>query len=57
MLLCKEVTRLVSESLDRRLALIERVRLQLHFRICESCRYFREQMTFIRQACQRYLNE
>ncbi|MGH8755309.1 MAG: zf-HC2 domain-containing protein [Burkholderiales bacterium] len=54
MLPCKEVTRLVSQSLDRRLGLMERVGLYLHFRLCDGCRRFREQMAFIHHACQRY---
>jgi len=54
MLPCKEVTRLVSQSLDRRLGLMERFGLYLHFCLCEGCRRFREQMAFIHRACQRY---
>ncbi|MGH8751647.1 MAG: zf-HC2 domain-containing protein [Burkholderiales bacterium] len=57
MLPCKEVTKLVSQSLDRRIGLMERIRLQLHFRICEGCRRFRQQMSFIHLACQRYLGD
>ncbi|MBI2313110.1 MAG: zf-HC2 domain-containing protein [Betaproteobacteria bacterium] len=53
MLSCKEVTHLVSESLDRKLSISERFRMQLHFRICAYCRNFRRQMTFLRQACRR----
>ena len=54
MLTCKEVSKLVSQSLDRRLSLVEWAGLRLHFFLCEGCRHFRQQMAFIRRACQRY---
>ena len=54
MLTCKEVSKLVSQSLDRRLGLLEWMSLRMHFVLCEGCRQFREQMKFIRRACQRY---
>ena len=57
MLPCSEVTRLVSQSLDRRLGLMERVGLYLHFRLCDGCRRFREQMAFIRHACRSYVED
>ena len=56
MLTCKEVSNLVSQSLDRRLSLIEWAGLRMHFFLCEGCRHFREQMKFIRRVCQRYLD-
>lgn len=56
MLPCKEVTRLVSQSLDRRLGLMEWIGLRLHFAVCDGCRRFREQMDFIRETCRRYSN-
>lgn len=48
MLTCKEVTRLVSESLDRTLPLSQRLALRIHFMMCRYCRRFREQVIFIR---------
>ena len=50
MLPCKEVSRLVSQGLDRELALSERAALRLHFFICEGCRNFNHQMHFLRRA-------
>ena len=38
MLSCKEVTRLVSQGLDRELSLGERTMLRFHFVICRGCR-------------------
>jgi hypothetical protein len=54
MLTCKEVSMLVSHSLDRRLSLVEWVGLRIHLFLCDGCRHFREQMAIIRRACQRY---
>ena len=53
MLSCKEATRLVSQGLDRRLGLAERVRLRLHLAICDGCTNFREQLAFLREAVTR----
>lgn len=53
MLPCKDVTRLVSQGLDRELGLGDRVALRLHFVICASCRNFKRQMAFLRRAIQR----
>jgi hypothetical protein len=50
MLSCKEVTRLVSQGLDRRLGFAERVRLHLHLAICDGCTNFRKQLGFLREA-------
>lgn len=47
---CKEISELVSQSLDRRLGLLERWRLLTHLRVCEACRNFRSQMEFLRKA-------
>jgi len=49
---CKEVTRLVSEGLDRRLDFGERVALRVHFMMCKGCRNFEDQMQRLRQAIQ-----
>jgi hypothetical protein len=53
MLSCKEVTRLVSQGLDRRLGFFERLRLRVHLRICDGCTNFKKQMDFLRQAVAR----
>jgi hypothetical protein len=50
MLSCKEVSHLVSQGLDRRLGLWERVRLRVHLAICEGCTNFSKQMQFLRKA-------
>ncbi len=47
---CKEVSRLISEGLDRAMPAPERARLSYHFVICEACRTVDEQMQFLRRA-------
>ena len=53
MLSCKEVTRIVSQGLDRNLGLGEQLRLRLHLAICDGCTNFRKQMLFLREAMAR----
>jgi predicted anti-sigma-YlaC factor YlaD len=50
MLSCKEVTRLVSQGLDRRLGFVERLRLRGHLWICDGCTNFSKQMAILRKA-------
>jgi predicted anti-sigma-YlaC factor YlaD len=50
MMPCKDVTRLVSEGLDRELGFGERVALRVHFLMCKGCRTFEDQMARLRQA-------
>ena len=53
MLTCKEVSRLASQGLDRRLGFGERIALRLHLAICEGCTHFSRQMQFLRKAAAR----
>ena len=53
LLSCKEVTRIVSQGLDRRLGFGERVRLRVHLAICDGCTNFRKQVSFLRKAVAR----
>ena len=50
MLSCKEVTRLVSQGLDRELTFGERTSLRVHFVICKGCRNVNRQLAFLRRA-------
>lgn len=50
---CREVTRLVSQGLDRELAARERIALRVHFLICRGCRNMNGQMAFLRRAVQK----
>jgi hypothetical protein len=56
MLSCKEVTRLVSQGLDRKLGFAARVRLRVHLAVCDGCTNFRKQVTFLRKAVQELAN-
>ena len=47
---CKEVSRLISEGLDRTMPAPERARLRYHYVICQTCRTVDEQMKFMRRA-------
>jgi hypothetical protein len=54
MLSCKEVTRLLSQGEDRRLGVVERIKLGLHLRVCIACARYSRQLVFLREAMQRY---
>jgi hypothetical protein len=47
---CKEASRLISQGLDRRLSVPERIRLRLHVGICDACTRFTSQVAFLRRA-------
>lgn len=51
---CKEVHRLVSEGLDRKLSLIERARMQMHLLVCRACQNFNGQMALLRKAMRNF---
>ena len=50
---CKEVTRLQSAALDRKLTLLQRLGLRIHLVLCKWCRRYGKQITFLRSATQR----
>lgn len=50
MLTCKDASRLVSETQDRRLGFRESWGLRLHLWICDNCRRFERQIRMLRQA-------
>ncbi len=54
MLTCKEVSSLVSQSLDRRLSWYERLQVRLHLFVCDACRRFAHQMRFLRVVARRF---
>jgi hypothetical protein len=47
---CREVHRLVSESMDRELSLVERSRMRVHLVMCKACTRFNGQMDLLRRA-------
>lgn len=54
MLNCKEVTHLLSQAQDRKLALGERLPLSLHLAMCQGCRNYGKQLDLLRQATRQY---
>jgi hypothetical protein len=52
MLSCKETSQLVSQSLDRRLTLAERIGVRVHLFICKACGLFTKQIALIRATCE-----
>ena len=47
---CKDVHRLVAESLDHQLPLAERIQVRLHLVACDGCANFKKQMQLLREA-------
>lgn len=55
MLSCKEVSRLLSESLDRKLPLRQRLGVRMHLLMCRFCSRFWKQTLFVRDAAHHYV--
>ena len=53
MLSCKEVSHLVSQSLDRKPPFWQRIQVRLHLLMCRLCSRFRRQTLFLRDAGRR----
>ncbi len=49
---CKEVSRLLSEGLDKTMAPPQRARLRLHLVVCQTCRDVDARLAFLRRAMQ-----
>ena len=47
---CKEVSRLVSEGLDRNLPAKDKLRVYAHLAICLGCRSINQRFAFLRRA-------
>ena len=48
---CKEVSRLVSESMDHNLPVYQRMLIWIHLLVCRYCARFRRQVMFLRKLC------
>ena len=55
MLSCKEVSHLISESLDRELSFRQRLQVRFHLLMCRLCSCFRKQTLFLRDAARHYM--
>lgn len=53
MMNCKEATQLLSQDLERKLSLPERLGLHLHLLICRGCRATERHFAFLRTAARR----
>lgn len=52
MMSCKQMTELISQSLDRELNARERISLTFHLLMCDGCTNFRDNLQFLHKACQ-----
>jgi hypothetical protein len=55
MLSCKDVTQLLSESMDRSLPLGKRIGVRLHLLICKFCARYERQLLQIRETVRHLL--
>jgi len=54
MLSCKDVTQLLSESMDHSLPLGKRIGVRLHLLICKFCLRYERQLFLIRETARRF---
>lgn len=52
---CRQVSELVSKSLDSHLSLRDRLAVGFHLMLCRHCSHFKKQSLFLRQAGGRYM--
>jgi hypothetical protein len=57
MITCQEAARLMSESLDQKLPLRQRMALRMHLLMCKLCPRFWCQLLFLRNATGRFVKE
>jgi len=50
MLSCKDVTQLISESMDRSLPLGKRIGVRIHLLVCRFCKRYERQLLQIRET-------
>ena len=53
MLSCKDVTRLISESMDHSLPIGKRIGVRLHLLMCKFCSRYERQLLLIRETVRR----
>jgi len=49
---CKEISELVSRSLDESLPVWKQMQIKMHLAMCRGCRRFSQQLKFLHQAVQ-----
>ena len=50
MLTCRDVSRLVSDAMDRELPLTARIRVRMHLLLCPPCKRYEDQVHLLRQT-------
>jgi len=51
---CKEVSVLLSQAEDRRIGLLESLRLRAHLKVCVGCMNLQRQLNFLRKAVRQH---
>lgn len=51
---CRQASEMYSRSLDSTLPLWERVRFQIHYLVCAPCRFYCEQLEWLKMALRKY---
>ena len=51
---CQKISHLVSESLDRKLPLYQRMGMRIHLMMCKFCSRYQEQLLFLRKIARLY---
>ena len=57
MMSCKEVSRLLSESMERKLSFWQRMGLWLHLSMCKLCHGFAKNLRRLREAAMHYAQD
>lgn len=55
MLNCREATKLLSDSLERRLTVRQRIGLRLHVMMCSACRAYGRQIAVLNRMFRHYV--
>ena len=54
MMNCKQATQLMSQSHDRPINLVERIKLRFHLLMCSGCSHYNRHLSFIGKAMQQF---
>jgi hypothetical protein len=54
---CHDITRLISESMDRPVSLRTRIAIRIHYVVCAWCERYRDQLGFLREAVRSFPTE
>lgn len=57
MLNCKQITQLISDGLDRKLSLWQRMNLRLHLMMCGACSAYSRQVTTLHRVIHWWFDE